>query len=479
MAPRYTKEKKQNIATKFGLTFNNVESILGWNNKVFDGEQSMDDLKWVDENDEYISEFYQKLVQSSNIKATTLRKVYSTMTVFFKKVVKNASKAKEYGTLNKIMSEAENKADVKQTLRVGEKYLPYNVVCGLRDDFLNKWYADPTDKKLNIKSLILSINTYSPPLRGEMRNMKIYSEKPKKMRDINYVYRQGSAPYPVPPGDGGVEPPKWFVFIGEKIKEQRKRNFSIPLGNKLSNIISKSMEYFPRKFVLAGWNTNGSKHITDDMYSDFLSSNGIGINGLRKSYITEFYNNGDFRERVSGIKNGAHNQITREQKEWLAQLMRHSVDTQEKYYAKINADVDQQIVKNTEKLKQEVVAIELGASRPHAPGVVKGVSIASPFVPKKRPGPVPQFENVAEYQAQYRLKHRAKARGYMKSYYDKDGLRQKARVYVRKLNLPTNHKNYIKNPSDKIKDKYKLTRTNNKWTSGLLTKLSDEVAFVM
>lgn len=454
MAPhKFNKVQKQEMAEKHGLTMNNIETILTWNNQIFDGTKSMDNLNWVDIHDDVISEFYQDQVKRKKLQPSTLRKVYSTLAAYYKKTGKDEEKRKAYATLNKTMSEAEHKVQVKQELKPGEKFVPYDTLVQLRDEMLRKWRAEPANRQLNIKALILSLNTYFPPLRGEMRSMKLYDEKPK-LRDVDYMYRCG-------------QPPRWCVFIGEVIKGQKKVNYSVQLGPILSSVIDESLKHFKRQYILSGWNyPQGDRTISDDMFSKVLGGFGTNISGLRKAYITEFYENRAFRESLSGTKDTASG-INRVQKEYLANLMRHNVDTQEKYYVKTR-NAPQQLDANVRRIQREVIDLTEQEEKAEAKREeVKEEKEQSP-VPRRKTGPKPRYDTVQEYQKQYKLKHEAKGRQYAQRYYADNATMHKARVYVGKLNLPEGAKYRIKCPRDRVIEEYKLRKVADKWVSDLL-----------
>jgi hypothetical protein len=446
---RYTKEQKQALAAKHNFTMNNINTILAWNNSIFDGEKSMDDLKWVDDHDDVISEHYQRLVQQKKLKSTTLRKVYSTLAAFYKKTKMNDEKYKQYSSLNKIMSAAEDKQQIKQEFKEGEKYVDYDTLVSLRNGMLDKWRAHLSDKKTNIQALILALNTYAAPLRGETRNMKVYGVKPK-LRDVDYVYKKN-----------GI----WYYYIGKVIKGQKHVNFSIELGKPLSDIITDSLKHFKRSYILSSWAGDGTKPIPVSLYSDFLASLGTNMSGLRKAFITKFYTDKEFRDLVVGVVEPS-NQLTRQQKEFLASNMRHSVDTAEKYYAKIRGQPERQMDDNVERVRAQRIALEHKEEERKQPPPVVHIEEEPP---RKR-GPVSRYGSVQQYHVEYRKRNRAKIRQYAATYYQDEtkALKQKARVYARKLNLPDGDKYRIKKPSTKFEVLYKLRkRDDGVWTTDL------------
>ena len=432
---RYTKKAKDALAEKYGTNVNNIGMIISWNNQIFDGKQSMDNLRWIADNEKKITKHYQDLTLAGKYKC--LRKVYSTLTVYYKKINVNPVKAKEYASLNKTMSFAENIKQENQKLREDEHYLPFEDVVNLRRAFLVSWRQNPDNKELNIKALILALNTYQAPLRSETKDMPMYAGgRPRGLRNVDYIFKR----------DG-----KWHYFIGKVIKGQSEINFEIPLKKKLSHIIDESIEYFPRKYLLTSWGakSKGDKPIAAQ-YGRFLSSIGLGVSALRKSFVTKYYN-----DRPN---------ITLAEKSTLAHLMRHDVATQEKYYMKQIDNAQPQIEKHTERLNRERVSIENVESEREQKEEKHQVALVEP---RHKPGPVAKFDSVSEYMKAYRMRNYAKVRAQAKVNYDKNSTKQKAYTYASKLNMEPGNKYRISKANPKFVELYKLEKVDGKWKTNL------------
>jgi ribosomal protein L12E/L44/L45/RPP1/RPP2 len=244
-------------------------------------------------------------------------------------------------------------------------------------------------------------------------------------------------------------------------------NYEIELDTALSKLIDYSINHYPRSYFISSY-TDRNQPITNSTYTSFLKSLGLNISSFRKAFVTKYYEDSNFRELVSKIQS-TQGRINLEQKEYLARLMRHNTDTQEKYYVKKDKD-NQNVVNRIESAEQEIKQIEQKEEKreekkqeekkDEQPMIMK--------VEKKKPGPKPKYQSTSEYMKVYKRLHQDKLNEYQKTFYEKDSLKQKARTYVRKLNLPEGTKDHIKSPSDKKVDEYKLINFNGRWKSNLL-----------
>jgi hypothetical protein len=425
---RYTKDEKQQLARKYGLTFQNIGAIIGWNNKVFDGKKSLDNIDWIKGQRKVIIDFYEDQVKNGKLKQSTLRKVYATLAKVFRTAIPDERLYKKYSDKNWSMSAEESKEQVKQKLKPDEKFIPYDNIVDLRRAYLDSWNADLHNKELNIKTLILALNTYQPPLRSEVRDMKLYDGKPNVMNE-NYVFKR----------DG-----YWYYWIGKSIKIHKLIHYEQKFPRKLSKVLDKSLTYFPRLYLLTKWDSDGMKPLPSATYSNFLSSLGLSITALRKAYVTKLYNTS----------------ISFEEKNKLAEQMRNSVNVAERYYMKKNAD-QSHLQKKIDGMNKQLE--EIAEDEPEE----QPIDLIDE--PREKPGPKSKFKNHTEYMRVYRTLNKNKLKDdRRKRYEDEDyNIKQRARVYVYKLNLPKGHKNHIGIPSDDMKEFYKLKQVDGKWKTEL------------
>lgn len=104
-----------------------------------------------------------------------------------------------------------------------------------------------------------------------------------------------------------------------------KAKFELP--NDLANVLDKSLERFPRSYVLSlikdGTKPAGKQNFERLLHTAFAPKR-VSIDLLRSAYITEKYN---------------HTKMTLAQKEELAKKMRHSVSTADENYNKGLIDI--------------------------------------------------------------------------------------------------------------------------------------------
>jgi hypothetical protein len=355
-----------------------------------------------------------------NKNKTKLNKLIGSLPIFKRKLYRDSQenilmylkydkKQKKYAQLNKDINESETQLQKvrqdKGELKQGELCLPFKTVIEIRDKLLKDWMAEPENKQKNMKSLIFCLNTLQPPLRKEILNMPFKKHDPK-ITNENYIYKTADGLY--------------HYRINVETKHININNYTLDLSKELSNIIDLSVKYFTRKYLLTSWTI----HDTPLPYSTverWLKNMNFGLNGFRKSYVSNFYETN---------KNPSILQI-----EKLAREMRHSPETQQRYYNK-----------------------RINTSAP--------VSMPEP-VPKKKPGPVPKCPK-EDYQQNYRTLNAQKVRDASQTYYNKNLVKARAKSYIYKLNSPDNYKGHIKNPKPEKIDEYKLKQDyTGKWYSEL------------
>lgn len=203
-----------------------------------------------------------------------------------------------------------------------------------RDQLLSAWSANPTNVALNYSYLILCLNTYIPPLRLDILNMKIIrydkinrqnQEVPEDMNNYLWEYL----------------PDTWsYVINHDKIEHTRaenglekqtiKFNDDIPgvtNGALMNMILSESLEQHPRTYLLSGSNPNKRLTLTsyDRYLHDLFPDRDLHQNLIRKAYVNHWHS--------YGINN--KNLNDRDLKK-ISSKMRHSLQTAKTAYRKTN-----------------------------------------------------------------------------------------------------------------------------------------------
>jgi hypothetical protein len=180
-------------------------------------------------------------------------------------------------------------------------------------------YAAPRDWMLWRRFVGLSMMTLMPPLRNTYGNFEVISPTEfRRLEDAakpltlekNYLIESKAPPpekFGDPPG-----PSKFAVYVDfDKVDKKHDPLYEL-LPTFLAKIVDKSLNLFPRKYLLtkdADFNSQlDSKSVAKDLNDCFLPA-GMGCNILRKIFITTYYADRNF-------KNDA--------KRRLAKLMRHS-----------------------------------------------------------------------------------------------------------------------------------------------------------
>lgn len=415
--PKYNMEQKKELAQNLGMTAENVIKILTINNQLFKGLKSMTDLSWIGDNEKNIVDWIKTAKTNKKQPYTehTKRTFYNVLAVYYRSIG-NKDKQDKYANIGKDINENELKKQTerqdKGELKSNEKYVPFKTIENIRDQYIIKWNAEQHNNQLNIKTLLLCLQTLQPPMRSEILNMPIYQTIQPDIKTENYIFKTGNL---------------WNYRINKKTKHQKENNYTLKLSKKLSDIISLSIKKFPRKWLIAKWNdVTGQTKISKSAIDKWLNSMNLGFNAMRKSYITNYFN---------VIHNPSQAELER-----LALQMRHSTEVQQKYYNK-------RVPAVVEEEKQESVNIE-------------------PVVARKKPGPMPKYPQ-GNFPAKSIEKQRDLNCKYSKTYYDTNPLKAKAKSYLYKLNNKE-HKNHIQNPSARIIELYKLDLLQDgKWVSKL------------
>lgn len=201
-------------------------------------------------------------------------------------------------------------------------YVEYDELCRIRDTYTIDDIRDHMIK------LILALNTYYPPMRHEILNMR-YVERPRapnmeKTPLDNYLHK------------GATSGNYWFIINNDKVSaaygpsinkiedevaEHSGRRFVF--GVELKALLDESFKMAPRRYLLCSM-TDVDEPMPVSTYNYLLKTatgRDVKQSLLRKIYVNWLY----------AIPN-----ITQREKKRAAQLMRHSYDTQESSYHKLN-----------------------------------------------------------------------------------------------------------------------------------------------
>ena len=235
----------------------------------------------------------------------------------------------------------------------------------VRDSLERKREADPQDKHVNIAHLILCLNTYLPPVRLDYLTAEFYpviidskkkGKKPvkgftskikvppanwkttAKLNDIYYLYMHKPGEWAIyMHGENKVGHLRegvvgHTIFLDEEIQYDRLNNTGLPTGEKgnvtnarkLNSVITKSLEDYPRDFLLV----NKSGGVMDQpTYNGILKKEtgaNLHQNLLRKIFIHWWHKS---RDQSRQISYSVMKQI--------AEYMRHDVKTAISDYMKV------------------------------------------------------------------------------------------------------------------------------------------------
>lgn len=437
-AKRYIAEEYDQIAAQTGVDAANLKKFNTWNNQIFKSKHDLYDLSWIGEHEKEIVQWTKDMQSNGKHSPSSTKTQYSALAVYFREAMKTmpeGKKKKDYGVRRKKyadLADAINQEIVQehknQELKDNEPYLPFPEVIAIRDTLLTAWRQDPQNKEKNMKSLSFCLNTMQPPLRTETLRMKIEPKLDEKITNRDYVFKTS---------DG-----LWHYRIGKVIKKQSHNNFTIDLTKELSDIITESMDKYPRKWLLASWakQSDGSKALPYSTWLKWVSSYNMSASAFRKSYVTHW--------RL------VYPRVTLTQIEKLALVMRHNAATSNLYYNKVGADnMIEDIMNDKVERAERKAAI---VAKPPPP------LLHMPVIEKRKPGPVPKYDN---YRVAYARLHRDKHNADSKADYERNKIRRRATSYVRKLNMEAGEKYRISEPSDILREKYKLQKVNGKWVS--------------
>lgn len=231
---------------------------------------------------------------------------------------------KEVNKLNiLLMSEQEKQ---KLTTRQLENYVNYEDIVRRREEYRKVCEMKPKNNKINIIHLILSLYSYIPPIRLEYSDMKIISDDKNIDETKNYIMKSDS---------------RYIVILNNDKVTKTYGKIRYDITGELKTIINRSLENYPRDYLLTIPNNSTiplNRQINYYLKEAFSPLN-VGIQMIRSAYITHMY---------------AENKMNISEKKKLALQMRHSKDTADLYYNKIEVcGMDKKLDKITPKDKIE------------------------------------------------------------------------------------------------------------------------------
>lgn len=176
--------------------------------------------------------------------------------------------------LNK-KNEEEHKDNVRKGRRA-ENPITKERMNEVRDSLETKQEKKPT---LNdeIKLTSVALNTYQPPIRGELSDMQIVDEKDVKESDkSNLLVRKPDGSY--------------YYLMRDYKTVRNYGTQKIPLTPSANTFMKESLKRFPRDYVLTKF-TDSKKPLgallMNRMYNGLLGDTG-GVNTIRAAYISDY-----------------------------------------------------------------------------------------------------------------------------------------------------------------------------------------------
>jgi hypothetical protein len=204
------------------------------------------------------------------------------------------------------------KGNQQMTEEDKKTYIDYKTIVDIRDRLPDN------NRDEHMKKLVLSLNTYIPPLRVNIPTMLIWKKDELPPNDNNnYLWVHSN---------GDIN----FVINYDKITRYNDKNMELlPLndyrfmeGTKMKKILLDSIERYPRKYVIE---KNEGQSMTPQEYYYFLRRAAhwpITQTMLRKAYVNHYYN-------ISPKMNI-------NEKKLLAKHMRHTISTATLNYESVN-----------------------------------------------------------------------------------------------------------------------------------------------
>ena len=356
-----------------------------------------------------------------------------------------------------------------------KNFVHYPEIVRERDRLDEHLQTNPNDKKTNIYHLILSVNTYIPPLRLDWIGMKFH---PERINDAGKAIKVTEAmrkkPVPVTADSYLHEYTEghWAIVINhDKVSEYHKEKFDeiqktlkeddrkdyerftykldddiiqenpkfirVTDGKEMNKIINRSLKYWNRDYVLPAVRSNGSEPMGESSYvtafrtlfSDPDNPRAPTQNLLRKMYINHWYEYFNLSEKT---------------KIQIALRMRHSTKIASKAYRKINV--------------------------PELKGNFEGYTPKeTPTVELSLPRKTKDSFNPSQYAKQYRNDHKDKIQKWRQEFY-----KANKETILAKKQLALLNKGLVINPTAHSVETYRVRYDDKKkqWVSDVFDKTS-------
>lgn len=464
--------QKEKTAERISVWYNVFK-----NNKMIDVDKSKNDTSWIAKNYDKIHKWILNTYGNEEIySANTLRNHLEGLANALLHIDKHKFKEIVRPMFNEALA-VQKKIDAKaEDSMLSDKevknFVHYPEVVRERDRLEEHLKIYPNDRKTNIYHLILSINTYIPPLRLDWLGMKFWPLRVKDGKAIKITEAMRKTPVPNKGADSYLHEyteGHWAIVINnDKVSQYHKDKFDelqktlsaddkkdyerftykldddiiqekpkytrVTDGKELNKIINRSLQNWNRDYVLPAVRSNNEPMGESSyaaafrtLFSDPENPRAPTQNLIRKMYINHWYEHFNLSEKT---------------KIAIALRMRHSTKIASKAYRKINVP----------ELK--------GNFEGYTP---KEMPTVAPSLPRKKKDGF----NPREYSKEYRIKHKDKIETWRKDFYktNKDIILAKKQLYF--LN-----KGLVKNPTEHSKETYGLKYDDDKkrWISDVVDK---------
>lgn len=342
-------------------------------------------IQWVADNYQTIEKYIRDTYVEPKYKPSTLRNHLEALANVLLAIDKNKYRevVRPWFNLGLSLQQMIDKGNEQSVLSEKElaNFVTYPELVAKRDELEKKWMNDPKDLKLNMFHLLLSVNTYIPPLRLDWLDMNIYPARFKNKK----VIKNPPDPTTIPPPPENDEnylweekAGEWSIVINSDKIENKRKSKDVPRqvmrlsddiegvtnGKRLNTIINLSLKYAPRDYVLIGVRTKEamSESGYDSALASMFAPKKPTQNTLRKAYINFWH---------------SQNLSTGKLKE-IAYRQRHTLTVALSSYRKINASDAPLPVEKKEPLIPEMERLAIVE-----PAEVKSLPIVPQDVPKE------------------------------------------------------------------------------------------------
>ena len=293
--------------------------------KYFDNYKDKQDIVWIQDNVDDVIKMMHEREASNYWTIGTYRIYYEAVANILLSIDKNKNKdiCNDIFLKAKKIREQEQIEIEKQTLskKQLENFITYD---DIGKAYINYWLPRFESLKDHYRFLILALNYLIPPMRNNFHNLNVVSFKPPD-DDQNYLQKTESdyilhlRKDKCTKNKGPVE----ITLTEDLYCNSTGRKFVD--GSMLKVILDNSFKYFPRNYLLSSTlniNTPMSLSSFNHILSCMFGAKTITQNSFRKAFVNHFYAD------AKGLSIG--------EKKIIAKRMRHTTNTAECYYKKVN-----------------------------------------------------------------------------------------------------------------------------------------------